>query len=153
MRGGHGVGPHPRRVDAEGAVVVAARHVGLHHEEVRAVHVGCRQRAAGALHRVGLGQRRCAGARDHRRVIGADNCDRDVLRGGTTIPVADRDGVGLDYAAADRQALCGGVVEAVIPGAGSRIDAEATVGAAAIAGVGERVGQIDVGGRDLAADG
>ena len=74
MRGVGGVAVGTIAAQAEDAVAIATRHVGLGNKGGRAVHIGNGHRAAGRQYRVGFGevdQHR----RDHRRIVGA--CNRE----------------------------------------------------------------------------
>ncbi|MNQ64346.1 hypothetical protein D3C85_787650 [compost metagenome] len=103
----HGVGPGAAGIDVEGAIAVAANHVGLGDEGRGAVHVAGVEVAAGALGYVDLGQAGGAGAGDDRRIVAAGKGD---LCGGPAqgaIPEADRIGEGVAQRLSCRERLQG----------------------------------------------
>ena len=105
MRRHGAVAPGPARIHREHAVAIRARHVGLHHKRVGAVHVGRAQATRRCQHRIRLDQARRRHPRDHRRIVGTR--DRHRHRGSTlrTSAVLQRVGEGIGCTLARIQGL------------------------------------------------
>ena len=147
------VSPDASRGDAEFSETVAARHAGLRCEQRQAVHIGGRQTAACRQHGIRFSQARCAGARDHRRIVGArDRHDHGLRRCGALV-IGHRHGELLTVAIACGQTLLRLVVQCVSPHPGAGVDREAAVGADQVAAVAGRRAMVHITRCDAAGGG